>query len=383
MKQQIKHTDLVIINDNNLGFLGGERESQLIIINAVRKVMPISVIQPGEFGETIDNVSFYWRTKAKRMKSLIKNPFAFIGYIFKISKLINEINPKIVHSNSQVSFFMITLAKRLHLIPQKIKIIHTDRGLYTKYSCFFRRLFQYSFKKTDMLITTTYFNENCWKEANDIKKIKLKYKVIENTAGSIYEAIDESKLSNNDYLTIGFAGRMCDWKGWPLAENICKSLPKESNYHFKMYISCLDDDAKKEAEQLFARMNECFGENFVGRINVPFSEMEQFYYDCDIYILTSWPKSESFGRTIVESMSRKTAVLTTNAGGSVEVVNDADTVCNVTEDFVNKIEEWNSNRALLAQTKEKNFARVRAEYTLKKNTTKYLDLYESLIQGIE
>ena len=374
--------DIVIINDNNLNFLGGERESQLIIINEASKKYKLAVIQPGEFEKNIENVSFYWKTKYTRMKYLIKNPIAFLNYIFKTAKLIREIKPKIVHSNSQVSFFMVSLMKRFYLINRKIKLVHTDRGLYTKYNCFFRWLFQYSFKFTDILITTTNFNKISWKNANEKKGIKLDYNVIGNTAGEIYETIDEKKIKNNPYITIGFAGRMCDWKDWPLAEKICEEVYKNiPEAHYKMYVSCFDEKAKAETNDLFKRMHNKFGKKFQGRINVPFIEMEKFYYDIDIYILTSWKRTESFGRTIVEAMSRKTAILTTDAGGAVEVVNNSKTVCNNVQEFVKKIKILNDDRKLLENIKILNLERVRKEYTLEKNVSKYMKVYEEMMKS--
>ncbi len=377
--ETVKEAEIVIINDNNLGFLGGERESQLIIINGASKKHKIAVIQPGEFNEKIDNVDFYWRTKCKRMKELIKNPFAFLGYMFKIAALIEKINPKIIHSNSQVSFFIVSMLKRFRMISRKITLVHTDRGLYTKYNSFFRNLFHFSFKYLDVLVTTTDFNKQSWVEANEKKKISLEYRVIYNTAGEIYESIDESRVGNNDFLTVGFAGRMCDWKGWPLAEEICSETEKlVPNARYVMYISCLDDASKCETEQLFDRMRSKYGDRFEGKINVPFADMESFYYNIDVYVLTSYPKSESFGRTIVEAMSRKTAVLTTDAGGSVEVVSDPDTVCEQASEFAAHIEAWDKDRNALNQVKERNYKRVHSEYTLENNVLGYIMLYDSL-----
>lgn len=376
----VVHADVVIINDNNLGFLGGERESQLIIINGASKAYHLAVIQPGEFTETIENVDFYWCTQSLRMKYLIKNPIAFVGYIFKVAALIRNIQPKVIHSNSQVSFFMVSLMKRLCLIDRGIKLIHTDRGLYTKYNRFFQWLFHFSFRYLDTLVTTTQFNADSWRNANEKKGIQLRYEVIGNTAGEIYENIDETRVADNAYLTVGFAGRMCDWKGWPLAVDICKETDHlVPDAHFKMYVSCFDDSAKKETEEMFQRMQNAYGDRFEGRINVPFAEMEQFYYDIDVFVLTSWPKTESFGRTIVEAMSRKTAVLTTDAGGSPEVVNDPDTVCTKAEGFAQRISRWNSDRKLLDDVKKKNLKRVRQEYTLERNISKYIELYGEML----
>jgi len=383
MKIKMKTTinsDIVIINDNNLNFLGGERESQLIIINGVSKKYSLAVIQPGEFKDEINNVNFYWCTKLLRIKHLVKNPFGFIIYMFRVSRLIRQICPKVIHSNSQVSFFIVSLLKRFQFISKEIIILHTDRGLYTKYNRFFRWVFQFSFKFLDTLITTTTFNALSWENANEKKKIYIKYTVIENTAGPIYESIDEKKKANKPYITVGFAGRMCDWKGWPLAEAICAETSQISpEIHYKMYVSCFDKAAENETQNMFNRLARLYGDRFEGRINVPFVEIEQFYYDIDIYILTSWPKTESFGRTIVEAMSRRNAILTTDAGGAVEVVNDPTTICKRASEFACMIKKWSDDRDLLSRVKARNLERVRKEYNLNNNLSKYIKLYEEKI----
>lgn len=372
--------EVLVINDNNLGFLGGERESQLIILNGISPNYKTAVIQPGIFEEEIPGVDVYYLTKSRRLKYLIKNPFAFGAYILKIGKKVKELHPKIVHSQSQVSFFMMSLLKRFHLIQKDIILVHTDRGLYTKYNDFFRWLFQFSFKYLDILVTTTQFNLNSWKEANEQKGISLDYRVISNTAGHIYETIDENRLDGHKEMRVGFTGRMCDWKGWPLAEDICKEVNKVSrDTKFYMNVSCFDELAEVETKQMFKRMENLLGDRFIGKINVPFADMEQFYYDIDVYVLTSWPLSESFGRTIVEAMSRKTAVLTTDAGGSVEVVNNPSTVCETATQFADVIIGWQNDEQSLNAEKERNFKRVHECYTLANNVDNYNLLYKSIL----
>ena len=373
--------DVLIINDNNLGYLGGERESQLIILNGISNFYKTAVIQPGKFEEKISRVDVYYLTKSKRLKYLIKNPFAFVVYILRVGKLISKLHPKIVHSQSQVCFFIMSLLKRLHIVPKDIILLHTDRGLYTKYNGFFRWLFQLSFKYLDLLVTTTDFNKRSWEKANKDKGIKLEYRVISNTAGKIYETIDEEKFDNHKEIRVGFAGRYCDWKGWPLAEAICQRVnEKTRNSSFYMYVSCFDDKAEIETNKMFDRMRKLLGNRFVGKINVPFVDMEQFYYDIDVYVLTSWPLSESFGRTIVEAMSRKTAVLTTNAGGSVEVVDNPSTVCKKDDDFAKIIVDWYENPDKLQVEKERCFKRVHDCYSLSNNVDNYKRLYKSILK---
>jgi glycosyltransferase involved in cell wall biosynthesis len=381
--EQQKKKKILIINDNNLSFLGGERESQLIIINGIKEQYMVSVIQPGDFNEHIDGVQFYSLTRHMKLKSLIKNPFAFIRYIFKVGNKINEIQPDIIHSQSQCSFFIVSLLRGLHIVDRKAFFLHTERGLYTKYSKLIRRMFQFSFWYLDCLVTTTDFNKIHWEKANTSKGINLKYCVVSNTAGEIYENIDFQRIPENKEIVVGFAGRMCDWKGWSLAEEICRLVNLEcKESRFKMYISCHDKLSENETRRMFERLEGLLGDRFEGRINVAFAEMEEFYYSLDVFALTSDPNTESFGRTVVEAMSRYTAVLTTNAGGTEEVVGDEKCVCYCAQDFAGQILKWHYDNKSLEREKGKNLQRVRANYTLKNNVEGYMNIYGMMTHGL-
>lgn len=371
--------DIVLINDNNLGFLGGEQESQNIILRGLNDKYSFTVIQPGIFTGKIDNVNICNLTKSLKLKYLIKNPIAFVIYIFKVGHYISKLHPKIIHSQSQASFFIVSFLKRIHMIQEDIRIFHTERGLYVNYSLFIQNVFQFSFKYLDTLITTTEFNKNCWEKANNKKNINIKYEVIGNTAGEIYESIDMSKLENKTYITIGFAGRYHECKDWPLAEKICYEANKRNKtIHFLMCVSCHDTKSKAETLQMFKRLEYKLGDRFKGNINVPFKEMEEFYYDIDVFILTSKFNVESFGRTIVEAMSRMTAILTTDSGGAVEVVGNRKNICYSAEEFADKISFWNNNPIQLKLEKIDNMERVKREYSLAQNISQHDKIYEKV-----
>src|SRR5699024_7422457 len=114
-------------------------------------------------------------------------------------------------------------------------------------------------------------------------------------------------------------------------------------------------------------------------INTTFDRMDQFYYDLDVYILTNLKDGESFGRTIVEAMSRNTVVMTTDSGGSVEVVNDKQLVLNTAHEFSEEILFYFENPQKMAAKKKDNRQRVKDVYSLKNNLTKHKKLYKNLL----
>lgn len=375
--------DILIITDNGLDTVGGEQESTKIIINGVKDEFLVGVIQPGEIKMKIPGVEYYEITKHTRIKHLIRNPFAFILYIFKLRKIINDKRPNIIHTQAQVSFFMIGLLKKLRLIPLSIKFIHTERGLYMKYSNFIRNLFLLFVKELDCFVTTTRFNQKYWRKAilDKYSDINIDFNIIENTAGELFETYDPNlKTRRDDNLIVGFAGRYTDWKNWPLAVEISEKLNNIFNEKLivKMAVGCLDKKSERDTIEMFTKMKSLLGERFEGKINIDISEMNKFYYDLDFFILTSKHNTESFGRTLVEAMSRKTIVLTTNSGGSVEVVGNKNNVCETADDFIKKIVEYYNNRNLMEEEKEKSFKRVREKYSLKNNVNKHIRMYKNI-----
>ncbi|MGI6537808.1 MAG: glycosyltransferase family 4 protein [Caldicoprobacterales bacterium] len=237
-------------------------------------------------------------------------------------------------------------------------------------------------KELNLLVTTTEFNMKHWKKALDKKGITLDYRLIENTAGELFETLDESLISSNEErIIVGFAGRYTEWKNWPLAVEISKKLNEiiGDGLEIKMAIGCLDKKSLKHTKNMYAELSEVLGDRFDGKINITLEEMDKFYYDIDVFVLTSHYNTESFGRTLIEAMSRKTAVLTTNAGGSVEVVGNPNNVFDTADEFVERILDYYNNRNKLDEEKERNLKRVREVYSLDNNINKHLDLYASII----
>ena len=375
--------DVLIMTDNNLDSVGGEQESTKIIINGIKDKYSIAIIQPGNISNPVSNVVYYELTKFTRIKHLVKRPISFIRYILKAKNIINSRKPKIIHTQAQVSFLIVALLKKLRVI-NKVFLIHTERGLYTKYNKFFKWLFCFFMDETNILVTTTEFNMKYWKMALKTKGVQLEYRVIENTAGKLFEEYDELLKKRDDKtLAIGFAGRYADWKNWPLAVEISEKLNFILGNKLKvtMAVGSLDEKALEKTKKMFNLMKKKFGNRFDGKINISLEEMDKFYYDIDIFILTSKYNTESFGRTLVEAMSRKNVVLTTDAGGSVEVVNNHNNVCRTADEFIERIMVFYMDKKKMNDEKERNLKRVSNVYSLDNNITKHIKMYEDIYKN--
>ena len=377
--------DILLMGDNGLDTVGGEQESTKIIINGSKDKYSLGVIQPGEVSNPKSGVIYFDLTKHTRIKHLVKNPLEVVRYILKVKKIINDKKPKVIHTQAQVSFFIVALLKKFRLISKDNYLIHTERGLYTKYNKPFKQLFFFFMKELDVLVTTTEFNMKYWREALEEKGFSLDYKIIENTAGDLFEVYDESVGKADDgILNLGFAGRYTAWKNWPLAVEISEKLNKilGNSLHVKMAIGCLDEKALEETKAMYNELEQTLGSRFDGKINITLKEMDKFYYDIDVFVLTSNHNTESFGRTLVEAMSRKTVVLTTDAGGSVEVVGNTNNVHETADEFVAKVMEFFKDKNEMVEEKEKNMRRVKEVYSLENNLSKHLDMYERIIGDV-
>src|SRR5699024_8301513 len=104
------------LTDNSLETVGGEQESTKIIIRSLKNEFKIGIVQPGKISNPEKKVNYFFLTKETRLKHLIKKPHLFLKYIFQISRLINEKKPKIIHTQSQVSFFIVSLLMKMNII---------------------------------------------------------------------------------------------------------------------------------------------------------------------------------------------------------------------------------------------------------------------------
>lgn len=373
--------DILVITDNNLDTVGGEQESTKIILDGLKDEYKFGIIQPGEAQRKIDSVKRINLGSKKRLKHVFKNPISFFKYINNVRNSILFEQPKIVHTQAQLSFFIVVFLRILGQIDRDTKLVHTERGLYTKYGKITRFIFLNFMRKLDVLVTTTEFNKHHWKNANDKMSNKITYKMIPNTAGSIFENFDRTKIKPDKQFTIGFSGRYTEWKNWPLAIEIIHQLDKKipNQFDIKFAVGCLDEKALKDTEEMFKKLHLDFPQRFSGKINISLDEMSDFYYDLDVFILTSKKNTESFGRTLVEAMSRGTAVLTTDAGGAVEVAGNENYVGNTANDFVRKIETLISNPEILEKQKENNLIRVKHNYSLENNISLHRQLYNELL----
>lgn len=383
MRIKEQKVDIFFIVDHSLDLVGGSVESLKIIMDAIKKKYSIALFSPGTFAFEDYNIKHFHQSKYKSMKVMIKHPFEFLYYYFKLLKTINETSPQIIHTQEQIGYFMVSFFKRMKWINRNIILIHTERGLYEKYSKLIKFFFFFSFPYTNNIITTTNYNKALWTAAvkKKLGKYDDRFMVIENTAGKKFESYDERKCKRSkDKLKIGFAGRYCSWKGWKLVESICYCFLYDEDISVEIVMGCDNKEELDNALEMYTRITDKLGERFSGYVNYNLNEMDEFYYRIDIFCITSDPGTESFGRVLVEAMSRKVVVVGTNCGGATEVIGNTEHVLNAPEEFADFIRNLKYNRNELHNKAEESFTRFNENYSLINNIEKHKNLYREFME---
>ena len=79
-------------------------------------------------------------------------------------------------------------------------------------------------------------------------------------------------------------------------------------------------------------------------------------------------------------MSRNTVVLTTDAGGTLEVVGNKEFVYETAEEFKEKIVELYNDKGLMLKVKNENMKRIKEVYSLENNINKHLMMYQTILR---
>ena len=264
-------------------------------------------------------------------------------------KIIKSEKPDYIHAQMPLSAIILGSMKKIGLIKTE-KLVFTDRALFYGYSKCNQMLFKIISKKMDTVICTTNLNASYWSKILPPRKIKVIYNSV--SPDFIQGVVDSKEERKSDeILSIGFAGRVTDFKDWPLSIIICKEL-KKRNVEFR--INCVMSAYTADEKLLMQKYVEQFRE-IVGseKLSVSFdleqSKMAKFYNDTDVFILTS--KFESFGKTAIEAMRCGCAVVATRVGGLPEVVGKEENLFEATNyvQCVELVETYVYNRERLIE----------------------------------
>src|SRR5690625_4800880 len=116
-------TEVLFLVDNRLYKMSDKEESTKIILNGLSKKYRFSLIQPGKIQGKINNVSIFELSEKTRLKHLIKNPFSFLKYIWKVREIIKQEKPRIIHKQAQQSIVIVAILLKLSLVSNNFTFI--------------------------------------------------------------------------------------------------------------------------------------------------------------------------------------------------------------------------------------------------------------------
>ncbi len=372
---------VLIVTDNNVETVGGEQESIKIIARNLSDELGVAVLHPGSASADL-GFCHIGVGRRKRIKALLRRPLEFISFVVTVVRYLRKTEARVVHTQAQASLFMIGFAVKLHLVPKRFMFVHTDRGTYSKYSKPIRALFWVSLSVVDKLVTTTHRNRQLWEEALSTSASELEYLVIENAVSGTGAEI-QRPVGERGKITIGFAGRYCEWKDWPLAVEIARRALREPvlDADIMMAVGCVDEKDREAAGLFLENAHRVLGAALSASINVPHEGMADFFRSIDILVMTSKPGTESFGRTAIEAMSEGCVVLSTDSGGPSEVLDDSGCILGAADDFLEKIKCYALDVEERSAKGRTNQARVSDLYSAESNVDKHRALYRAAIEA--
>lgn len=369
---------IVYLIDFPLDSIGGAQKSTYTTISQMKKCgQEIILVSPPfvtKNNTELDNKNIYYYKK-------VNNRFDFFRKCFILLKCIKKEKPDVIHAQFSQFGFVLIILNYFRLIPKNIQCYFTDRHFMKAYNKKYKFVFKYCSSKLNKVICTTEKNKSCWEIVAPKTHTALLYNVLEPKwyiFNSSRKVALKKEYGFDGKFVVGFAGRMVDWKRWDTVVSICKELSSEDNIIVAVAISSPNDGNLYEdniVEKYVENLKKIVGEKLISFINVDECTMETFYYLLDIFVLTS--ENESFGRTLIEAMSKKNVVIGTNSGGVPNVIGKRDNLYKVNDvkRAVELILKYKNNKQIFGKDTEYFFNRCMKEFNVESFAEKLIDIY--------
>ena len=360
---------ILYVLDGAIDKIGGSQKSTMTLAKEMNnRGYMVSILS--EHGNFKDDNIYYYQTNIHGNGSTekIKKIFFYISFFKK-----NVFD--IVHVQNTTSFSLIGIA--LFLInPYHTKFLYTDRDFYDAYSDNQKMIFKIVSKKYDSIICTTQINANKWK--NIFSNVKVVPNVLDKDWYE-YSSDEKNKVLKEKYLgnsfVIGFSGRFVPYKRWGDAFEICAKLKDNEKFKFVFAIGSTPDTKSDELNAYIKKLKKELGEKLIILNNCSGEQMKNFYYMLDCFVLTS--EKESFGRTLIEAMSKKCVVLGTDSGGVPDVIGTDELLFKVgdCESAVTKIIKLSQDKSKTDYWKNWLYDRVMTKFSIDGTVDAYEKMY--------
>lgn len=300
----------------------------------------------------------------KRIRNLWMRLWAFF-------RMIRREKPEIIHIQMPESLITYGILRGFGCF-RGIRLIFTDRGLFYGYRRHSMAAMKFALRHVDAMLTTTQFNRRLWENGSSIRPVR----VVANTVSNAFGEYDPSRRNHPGFV-LGFAGRVCEEKNWPLAVRLVRMVKEAGvDCQVEIVMSVFGPGDMDVVEETVGGMKQALGEeNVRSHLDYSQKQMSDFYYGVDIFVMTS--QFESFGKAAVEAMSRKCAVVSTDVGGLSEVIGRTENLyqAEYPEKAVAYIKNlWQDSRKR-KEDQEYFYRRYREEYSQEKCLADHLKIY--------
>ena len=261
----------------------------------------------------------YYDSDDRYKKIEKKSNFFMFGAAKKLAKIIDENSVDLIHLHWTKDIPFVVLAKVLS--KKKPKIVQTRNMTMTRFKDDFYHKFLY--KNIDLMLPVTYQVKEQLEKfiPQDIRpQIEVLYMGSDKPELLETKAVESLKKELNfqeNSFNIGMVGRINEAKGQHL---LIKALSKIDNETLHAYFVGheMKEGYINELIELAKDLGVEKRVHFLGFMKNP----HHFYQVCDTIVLAS--KRETFGLVLIEAMQVGTAVIGSNSGGVVEIIDDGE-----------------------------------------------------------
>ena len=343
---------ILYLLDNHIDSIGGSQKSTKTIIEQMLKLnYKIGVFMTdSNISNKKEECSLYNKCDIYIVKERCDKStrIKYTNYLInQLLKCIVDYKPDIIHAQNPRIAIVLGILLKLNRIDSKVKCIYTDRHFFEAYSLKNRLLFKFIGGLFELVITTTKTNKKAWEDNVKLKKSLCISNVLEDEWFLFSQDLKtkiKRKMHLENKFVIGFSGRFQEYKRWDTVYEICKYYIKNENVHFSFTLTADNDDDRKKMDLFIQNIKLLLGNKVSIIVDADLTQMKEFYYSLDLFVLTS--ERESFGRTLLEAMTKGNIVIGTNSGGVPDVIKNADllfevgdykSACWKIDDFINDI----------------------------------------------
>lgn len=299
-----------------------------------------------------------------------KNPLTVPFRVIELRKILQKIDPDIIHARSRVPAWLSFLANKKINKPF-ITTVHgfNSVNLYSKVMTFGDRVICVSNAVKNYVVENYNIEEN---------KIRVIHRGVNLEEFNI-ENIDQKFLNEfknryylNDKFIVTIVGRITPLKDFETFIKAIKLVKEKKDNVVGLIVGGVREDKKdyfNNLKELVKNLNLQGNIKFVGSQK----KVAEIYYLSDI-VVSSSKKPESFGRSIVEAMAMNTPVIATEHGGALDIIK---------EDFgeLFKVGDYKELAKKIVSVKKSKDLReyVEQNFSLKQMVDKTINVYKELV----